>query len=174
VLLASDAHAWVEVWYPTIGWSASDPTAGAALAPANQPSFPGRVLAAIESFAASPAGRLVLASALVLLALAVFGGLWLLRWVRRRRSRTDRLSSAGPVLAAFWRLEAAMARAGTRAPPAETLAEFAYRLPAGDRGAVAVLERECYGPRPPAEPEAASAVATFDRLRTELEAAGRR
>jgi transglutaminase-like putative cysteine protease len=174
VLLASDAHAWVEVWYPGIGWSASDPTAGAALAPANQPSLLSRMVAAIEAFAASPGGRLVLAAALVLLALVVVGGLRLVRWVRRRRDREDRLRSAGPVLTAFWRLEAAMARAGTRAPPAETLAEFAYRLPAGDRAAVAVLERECYGPQPPPDPEATAAVATFDRLTAETEQTDRR
>ena len=28
-LRGSDAHAWVEVWYPDLGWAASDPTAGA-------------------------------------------------------------------------------------------------------------------------------------------------
>ena len=27
-LRGSDAHAWVEVWYPDLGWAASDPTAG--------------------------------------------------------------------------------------------------------------------------------------------------
>jgi protein-glutamine gamma-glutamyltransferase len=173
VMLASDAHAWVEVWYPTVGWSASDPTAGAALAPANQPSLPSRVVAAISAFASSPGGRLVLAAALVLLALAVFGGLWMLRWLRRRRERADQLGSAGQLLVAFWRLEEAMARTGTRAPPAETLAEFAYRLQAADRTAVAVLERECYAPRPPGESEVAAAVATFERLAAELESADR-
>ncbi len=41
LMLASDAHAWVEVWYPGLGWASSDPTAGAALAVA-EPDVPGQ------------------------------------------------------------------------------------------------------------------------------------
>jgi hypothetical protein len=67
-----------------------------------------------------------------------------------------------------------MARTGTRSPPAETLAEFAFRLPTAARGAVAVLERECYGPAAPADSDASAAAATFDRLTAELENAARR
>ena len=163
-MLASDAHAWGEVSYPGVGWSPSDPTAGAALAPPAQPSSLSRALDAVRSFASGPGGRLVLAAGLGVLVLVSVVAVWVVRWWRRRRHDGDAPGSAGPVLRAFRRLESAMTRTGTRSPPAETLAELAFRLPPADRGAVAVLERRCYGPRPPAEPEAAAAVATFERL----------
>lgn len=34
MMRGNNAHAWVQVWYPGIGWVDSDPTAGVALAPA--------------------------------------------------------------------------------------------------------------------------------------------
>jgi len=175
VMLASDAHAWLEVYYPGIGWSASDPTAGARLAPAPQPSALTRAVRALQQFATSPQGRLLLALGLLVLAMLGMGVAWLVRWLRRRRERLDAAGRhpVGPVLAAFLRLQAVRDRAGSRSPPAETLAELAFRLPADARPALAVLEQECYAAQPPSAPHAQAAVATFDRLRTELEAAAR-
>ncbi len=175
VMLASDAHAWVEVYYPGIGWSASDPTAGAALAPAPEQSALSRALSAVQAFAAGPGGRLLLAVGLLLVALVGVGVVWGLRWLARRRARREAgRQRVGPVLAAFLRLQESRDRTGSRSPPAETLAELAFRLPPDSRTAVTVLERECYAAQPPSEAEVQAAIATFDRLRGELEAAGRR
>jgi transglutaminase-like putative cysteine protease len=146
-LRAKDAHAWVEVWYPGVGWVASDPTAGATLA-STSGSLLTRVDRALRSVA-SHAGRSVLIGAL--LALAVAG----LVWSRRRRRPAGvapivpRVTS--PVVAAFARLESALDRAGTPRAPAESLGELAHRLPADPplSDALAVLELVCYSGRAP-------------------------
>ncbi|MFI5100380.1 MAG: transglutaminase family protein, partial [Actinomycetes bacterium] len=171
LMLASDAHAWVEVWYPGLGWASSDPTAGAALAVAGPASLVSRISTKVQSLASSAGGRVLLALAVLALAAAVAGLVRLLVWLRRRRA--DRAARAlapspGPVLAAFLRLDAAMGAGGSAGRPAETLAEYAYRLPPPARPAVRVLERECYGPTPPDEQQALDAATTFDRLADEL------
>jgi hypothetical protein len=55
------------------------------------------------------------------------------------------------VVAAFVRLEAALDRVGAPRAPAESLAELAGRLPAGQpiAGALGVLEKVCYARRSP-------------------------
>ncbi len=171
LMLASDAHAWVEVWYPGVGWSSSDPTAGAALAPNGQASLLSRVVAKLQSLASTAGGRVLLAVAVLAVALLSAGLVRLLMWWRRRRavrSAAARGPAPGPVLAAFRRLDAAMGTEGSTTRPAETLAEYAFRLPAQARPAVRVLERECYGHTPPDEREAREAAALFERLADEL------
>ena len=82
---ASDAHAWVEVWFPDTGWQAFDPTA----------SVPLSADARIDSLGAdlaAGAGRYVARNAawIVLAMLAAVGGavVWqLARLARHRRSR---------------------------------------------------------------------------------------
>ena len=177
VMKASDAHAWVEVWYPGLGWSSSDPTAGARLAQPAQPSLVGRAVTAVTSFAATSGGRIVLAVLVLVLAVLAVGVARLLVVLRRRRAGRAAGAArrpAGPVLAAFLRLDEALAAHGQRGTPAETLAERAHRLPERARPAVGVLEREVYGPAPPDPEEARQAVRVFDELREGLLAAGSR
>jgi protein-glutamine gamma-glutamyltransferase len=144
---AQDAHAWVEVWYPGVGWVASDPTAGAALAGAS-----GSLLIRVDQVLRSVqqhAGRSLLIGAL--LALVAAGVVW----ARRRREPTRVPAKAprvtSPVVAAFARLESALDRAGAPRAPAESLGELARRLPADPplSDALAVLELVCYSGRTP-------------------------
>lgn len=103
-VLASDAHAWVEVWFPRTGWQAFDPTASVPLAgEAEVGTVGGDLLGAVGSTAASH--RVVLAS----VAVAAVGAWALvaaaLRWRDRRRrgrwgvlqDRFAELTTAAPV-----------------------------------------------------------------------------
>ena len=86
---ASDAHAWVEVWFPGIGWQAFDPTAEVPFAGEQQRASVGGDLARAvrDTFAAHRRTILaVVAVTLAALALALVGGR-LLRLVRHRRRR---------------------------------------------------------------------------------------
>jgi protein-glutamine gamma-glutamyltransferase len=159
LLRAADAHAWVEVWYPGVGWVASDPTAGAQLADGTG-SFLNRVDDLLRSLQ-DRAGLLGASGAL----LALLGLAW---WAARRRTRPRAASAAArsssPVVAAFLRLEAALERAGTPRAPAESLSELALRLPAEPpvAEAMAVLEQVCYAGRPPDAQAVQGAVRAID------------
>lgn len=82
---ASDAHAWVEVWFPVTGWQAFDPTANVPLAgEATRSSVGGDVLAAIVDGARHHALPIAaIAAAAVVAGLAVRA----LVAARRRRRR---------------------------------------------------------------------------------------
>ena len=158
-LLGSDAHAWVEVWYPGIGWAASDPTAGSRRAEQGR----------VSSWLHGAAGRLVLAGGLLvaatLVALLVW---WMRRRARRRGGRGDRQPAArtlSPVLAAFDRLQRALDDAGAPRRPAESVGELARR-PALHHaaGALAVVERTSYAARAPVGAEADDAERTLNEL----------
>ena len=162
-LLGSDAHAWVEVWYPDIGWAASDPTAGTRLAAA------GRHERLCPGCAVPPAGWSWPAgcwSWRTLVALLVW---WLRRRARRAGDGRGARQPAGrplpPVLAAFDRLQRALDDAGTPRAPAESVGELARR-PAmrAAAGALAVVERTSYGARAPVGAEADDAERTLDEL----------
>jgi transglutaminase-like putative cysteine protease len=137
---ASDAHAWVQVWFAGYGWVSFDPTA---VVPAANPS-PG---ATLLHDAAHELGRLpwaALGAALGAMAIVMATARW-----RRRRPRTwaDHVAM---------RIEAAGRRAGRRRAPNETLAEYAAALDAqaGDasgtwRALAEVVEASAYGRRHP-------------------------
>jgi protein-glutamine gamma-glutamyltransferase len=159
----TQAHAWVEVWFPGTGWVSSDPTAGTRLA---DPSAADRLLDWLTE-------NVVLAVVLLAVLLLAAVGVGVL--VSRRRSDAPAAVAGGlraggeaaALLAAFDRLEAALAHAGAPRTPGETLAELGERLRRGDAragvvdedvarlglpgpvGALGVLERLLYAAAPP-------------------------
>lgn len=171
LLRAKNAHAWVEVWFPGVGWVSSDPTAGTTLA---QPSngWLSRLIAAVSKALATGRGRALLALGVVTIVLVTWGGLWLLR--RRRTARhTPPLAQQmprGPLWAAFARLEVALAETGRASPPAETLSELNRRVsrrPEETR-ALDVLERACYSGSPPPPRDEKEAARVIEELATRL------
>ena len=144
---ASDAHAWVQVWFPGYGWQDFDPTASV---PPGPPS-PGAtalhdVGAALRQVPPVPVAVVVVAVGLTVVT------------VRWRRSRPPTWGA---------RVARAMERAGRRAGrarrPSETLGEYAARLDAvtgPDAStwrelAVAVSASAYGGPDPPPAPQRA-------------------
>ncbi len=150
----------------------SDPTAGAQLAASSAgPSL----LARLERALRSTAGRLQLAGVLLLLVGLVVLVMLLLR--RRRRLAVGIGATAGErhrssLLAAFERLETALAASGRPRAPAESIAELAARLEdsAGPdvTDALRSVERVCYDRVQVGPGEALSAAAALDRLSTRL------
>jgi hypothetical protein len=81
----SDAHAWVEVWVPEVGWQAFDPTASVPLSGDAQVASVGADLA--DGFSQFVAAHRRSAVAIVVAAIVVVLGARLLIEVRRRRRR---------------------------------------------------------------------------------------
>jgi hypothetical protein len=170
---ASDAHSWVEVWFPRYGWYEFDPTFAIPPAAAGLTnSIPLlRALAAVTK-ALRDAGPALKAAVGIAGSVAVVVMLWFawraLAPRRRRGGRAPVPEGAGPVTKAFRRLEDALeARGEGRAPPetaSEVLARTARFHGNGPRRALGVFETERYGPLPPDEDDVASAVAELDRL----------
>jgi len=141
---AKDAHAWVQVWFPEVGWQSFDPTAQVPLAPPN----PGAVLLsdvghAITDLPWAPIGAVLGAIACGLVITAELG--------RRRRRPVGWLAQVTA------ELERRGAAAGLRRRSPETLGEYVSRLGAlgawrtgpsatASLGAAAgILERAAYG-----------------------------
>jgi protein-glutamine gamma-glutamyltransferase len=174
VLRASDGHAWVEVWFPGVGWVSSDPTAGARRATAwwsDLASLGRRVAGEPALLALCVAGLLGLAGGIVVLVLR-----------RRRAPAVAPVARAGParvlsseLAAAFARLESALAEAGNARRPAETVAALGDRVApdAAVRAAFAVLERALYARTPPSRAECGVAARELDRASTRVLAAVR-
>jgi transglutaminase-like putative cysteine protease len=184
LFIGSDAHAWVEVYSPGVGWVASDPTAGAVLSKPH-PSLASKVSSWLRHALDSTAGRAVLAVLLVLLVGVIAVALrFATRVVRRRRSAAAPLDARSRLLAALGRLETALAADGRPHEPGETLSELAIRLridavsaspavavsAAAAADALAVLARETYSPRGPTPPERASAAAALETYAVAVEA----
>lgn len=195
IFLGTDAHAWVQVYYPGVGWVDSDPTAsGASLlsAASSRPSIRRQLADALTRLWRRLPGRrggALVASCLAILlgaGLVLASGQWS-RW-RSRRRLVALSQRAGPALAAYLRLESALARHQRRREPGETLGEFAVRLGGSVAGgsvaggsaaggsvagaadlaaAMRCVERDCYGreSRRPSAAESAAAVEVFDRVR---------
>ena len=169
ILRESDAHAWVEVWFPRIGWVASDPTAGTTPAAAAT-SRVDRVVAALGRLAATAWGRLWLAGILAVAVLAVPAVRALTRRRRPTRAVTAPRASGGPLVTAYGRFETALAAAGTPRQPWEGLEDLADRLPAA-APALRTVSRGLYGAAAPSAAESRAATEALDRLSAALLAA---
>ncbi|MDQ3963712.1 MAG: DUF3488 and transglutaminase-like domain-containing protein [Actinomycetota bacterium] len=171
---ASDAHTWVEVWFPSYGWYEFDPTFDVPLAQTDVSELIplARLVQAIADRVGAwlpaglgDAGRVALGIALI--ATAVAGVVIFFR----RRARKVPVpvpaleARAGPVTRALARLEHALAVRGRGRRTAETGAELLQRIAGADvTGALDAFHRERYGPEPPPSPVAQDAVADLDRL----------
>lgn len=164
-----DAHAWIQVHVGDGRWIFSDPTAGVALAPDDRGVLE-RALSLVGEHWRSVAGLLF--AVLV----AVAGAFFLLRTFRSaRQRRSERAASASDqALAAFTRLELALARARRARPPDRSIRELATDLvadwpgglpdPASAQAALLLVERVLYDAAPVPEAAARVAVAELDRL----------
>jgi protein-glutamine gamma-glutamyltransferase len=159
MLTAADAHAWVEVYFPSVGWVPTDPTAGVSLAPASAAASSGPLAWLRPVVDRIPAGAAGLVTAMLLVMVAV--GVAVRRRRRRGRRRfADQAVGTGRIVAAFH----AFARRSRRPRhEAETAREYVERVApdAGLDDAVRDLEVECYGPTPPDAGATDLAVAHF-------------
>jgi transglutaminase-like putative cysteine protease len=190
----SDAHAWVEVFYPLVGWVPYDPTFGVpSVADGQGPRFiTGEALAAfgrlVASITPAPVKRAVTAiaglvrdagTALVdgwplTVGVLAAGGLAALA-VRRRRRRRARGPRPTGAAAAFASVVTALGPAGHRRDETETPSEFLRALSSdpglGDevvRAAelvVRTFERERFSGHAPTTEELAEADAAAGRVR---------
>lgn len=140
LLRGSDAHAWIEVEYPNVGWLPVDPTAGVRLAPSHS----GWNWRPFE-----------FGGAVLLLVALVAAGIVAIR--RRRGLRAD------PLRHSLIMLDAALGSG--RRQPTESLRDLGARvsLSADERRALGTAERAFYGARPLNSAEISAAAATMRR-----------
>jgi hypothetical protein len=172
---ASDAHAWVEAWFPRYGWYDFDPTF--AVPPSVQPRSELLPLTAAVRWLSAhaselPHGRLLRGLAIIGAGLVVALAAWAvarrLRRAHPARGSSSRVESRPPpVTRAFRRFEDSLEARGAGRRPAETAAELLRRAAPRDRAIPSVLdafERERYGPHPPPNTEVEAAVRTLESL----------
>lgn len=168
----SDAHSWVEVWFPMYGWYEFDPTFDIPPARAgltNSVPLLRAIAAVMKSLRdAGPALKAAVGVGGVLAIAVLLWVAWRAFPHRRRARRRPLPAGAGPVTTAFRRLEDALeARGEGRAPPetaGEMLARTARFRGEGPGRALGAFEAERYGPLPPRYDEVEAAVEELDRL----------
>ena len=179
----SDAHTWVDVWFPKYGWYEFDPTF--AIPPAETELAETVPLARAVDFlseklsgAIPGLSRETIGYVLYAAIVAVVGaGIWM-----GKRRRTPRLVPArvpavagrggGPVTRAFRRFEQTLAGYGRGRSPNETAAELlrraTFRTPQkGSSAALRAFEKERYGLEEPSAEEVRAAIAELERLTDE-------
>ncbi|MGI8520815.1 MAG: transglutaminase TgpA family protein [Actinomycetota bacterium] len=146
----SDAHAWFEVYFPSLGWYEFDPTY--AVPPAQVEPSSSLPLARLLEAAQKKLGGFslgepsLLDSAALAVALVAAWGAAVL-WRRRRLrgvSRPPAGEPGGPIEAAWRELECALRETGEQRAPPETARELLHRLGSSDAAADA-FDEERYG-----------------------------
>lgn len=167
----SDAHAWVEVYHPGVGWMAYDPTFGVPQAGAANTTFMLAPVARLVDVFRTGVIRPVVEAAndalrtlpgpgrIAVPFLLAIGVALAIRTFARRRRHVVR--EPDPAVDAWLALEDALSARGLRRAPHETPLEFAHRLvplrAQLDADVLDLTERFCrvrYGGRPGAEVEA--------------------
>ncbi len=173
----SDAHTWIEVWFPKVGWYEFDPTFD--IPPANvdaSSSIPlvGAIELVVSKLSGLEGGAAVVRSILVLsVVVAVLASGWIAwrklrpRWAVAGVSAPHEVAG-GPVTRAFKRFEDALAARGSGRAPPETAAELMRRSGVirseSSRAALEAFQRERYGAMPPSDEDASAAVEELERL----------
>lgn len=171
---ASDAHAWVEVYFDGYGWYEFDPTFDVPPAEAN----PAELLPLTRAlkFLARTLGRVVPGSNVaVIISTALAGAVlvWALLTVRKKGGVRpidpgrigDRTPEVGPVARAWLRFERVHAERGLARRPSETAAQYAERVH-GTRPlntALDALHRERYSSTHPEKSHSRAAVTELER-----------
>ena len=179
----SDAHTWVEVWFPNYGWYEFDPTFAVPLAEgqladtiplARAIDFLSEKLSGAIPGLSRDAIKYVLYAAIA----GVVGfGFWLAR--KRRKPAVVPAPApvfagrgGGPITRAFRRFEQTMAGTGRARSPSETAAELLRRVPSGTArdettSALGAFHKERYGPEEPTSDEVRAAISELERLTEE-------
>lgn len=193
----SDAHAWVEVSYPNVGWTQYDPTFGV---PPAAPSgwfvgpealrLVGRFLAWVTPDPLETAGRRLGSAAATALvrrwplapAVAIVGGL-LWGWAKTRRRKRQRDPPLTGAAAAFASLCRSFEARGRPRAPSATPSEHLRRLLIADPLAraehadlelvVRTFERTRFARRPPDDYEVNAALVAAERIRVRARAFAR-
>lgn len=152
---ASDAHSWIEVYFPQVGWYEFDPTF--AIPPAEFELAEVFPIAKVFRFVAEKLTGVFPAGMGNLLKGALSGGLILILsmgvWVTARYLRPKKKGDPPPdekVRTAIWRLTRAMAERGLPARPSDTVRSLVARaereVGSTSSGVAPAVERHLYSP----------------------------
>lgn len=174
---ASDAHSWIEVWFPQVGWYEFDPTFE--IPPAEFQLAEVFPIAKVFRFIAEKVAAVLPAGMGSLLKGALGGGLVLvvllgalLAFRRLRPGDTEELPPDEKVRTALWRLDRALRDRGFPPRPSDTVRSLVARAErvAGDpsTGAAGAVERHLYDRRPLPADESSELARVLGRLADRL------